>query len=248
MSGCKAPDQVGSILDDVRAAGDGAADEKAAKEARQTRASDPGVITRISAIHEGSPDGVRLRRELAALGISAGRLAASLKWLRDRSRAAPARARQRPEREPDGRPEIDVGTDLHVVAAAATDALRADQNLYQRDGALVHVLCAGEADERPGLLRGTPILRGMVAATLTLRMSAAAVWLREGKRGPSVTTPPGQIVAGVLAMGEWRGIRPMVGIVERPSLRPDGTIIDEPGYDAATGFLYCPNNQEFNAA
>lgn len=248
MSGCKAPDPVAAIIDEVRAAGDGALDEKAAKEARQLRAADPQVLGRIAAIHGGSPDGVRLRRELAAIGISAGRLAASLKWLRESKRAAPARGRQRPERVSDGRPEIDVGTDLHVVAAAATEALRADLNLYQRDGALVHVLHADEADERPGLLRGTPMLRTMASATLTLRMSAAAVWLIEGKRGPRVTTPPGQIVAGVLAMGEWRGIRPMVGIVERPSLRPDGTIIDEPGYDAATGFLYCPNNQEFNAA
>jgi hypothetical protein len=34
-----------------------------------------------------------------------------------------------------------------------------------------------------------------------------------------------------------------MGILEAPSLRPDGTVIDEPGYDAATGFVYIPNTE-----
>lgn len=34
--------------------------------------------------------------------------------------------------------------------------------------------------------------------------------------------------------------RPLAGIIESPILRPDGTILNPPGYDAATGFLHEP--------
>lgn len=251
MSARKATDQVQDILDAVRAAGEAAGDDaKASKSARQAKAAEPDVVSQIARIPEGSPDGLRLRRELAALGVAAGALKASLKWHRaSTGGGAPAQTGrpQASEIVSDGRPCIEIDTELHVVAAAATEALRSDDDLYQRDGALVHVLCASQEDERPGLMRGTPVLRPMVAATLLLRMCAVAMWIREGKRGPAVTTPPSQVVSGVLAMGEWRGLRHMVGIVERPSLRPDGTVIDEPGYDASTGFLYSPNAKEFRA-
>ena len=32
-----------------------------------------------------------------------------------------------------------------------------------------------------------------------------------------------------------------MGIVEVPTLRPDGSIIEQPGFDQATGLLYVPN-------
>jgi hypothetical protein len=39
----------------------------------------------------------------------------------------------------------------------------------------------------------------------------------------------------------WPGMRNLEGIVESPVLRPDGSILDQPGYDNATGLLYQPN-------
>ncbi len=44
----------------------------------------------------------------------------------------------------------------------------------------------------------------------------------------------------VLARGEYPGVRPLVGILEAPSIRPDGSIIQRPGYDRSTGYLYAP--------
>lgn len=83
-----APDSVTTIVDDVRTAGEGIVDPKAAKQARQDHAAAADVIARIADIPEGSPDAVRLRRELGMLGISAGALRASLKWHRDQLKAA----------------------------------------------------------------------------------------------------------------------------------------------------------------
>jgi hypothetical protein len=48
-------------------------------------------------------------------------------------------------------------------------------------------------------------------------------------------------VRAVLEAGSWKGVRHLRGVVEAPVMRPDGSILQEPGYDAATGYLYEPN-------
>jgi hypothetical protein len=52
----------------------------------------------------------------------------------------------------------------------------------------------------------------------------------------------------VEARAEWSGVRPLLGVIETPSMRPDGTLIDTPGYDAATGFVYIPGRAYPNVA
>lgn len=48
-------------------------------------------------------------------------------------------------------------------------------------------------------------------------------------------TPPTPVLAAVLEPKEWPNLRPLFGIVGAPVLRPDGTLLQEPGYDRATG-------------
>ena len=62
---------------------------------------------------------------------------------------------------------------------------------------------------------------------------------RGGSRGNS-TLPTDPVVHAVRARGEWSGIRPLTGIIETPSITPKGRLIDSPGYDRATGYLYVP--------
>jgi hypothetical protein len=47
-------------------------------------------------------------------------------------------------------------------------------------------------------------------------------------------TPPPAIITAALAPKEWPGLRPLLGIVGAPVLRPDGSLLQRPGYDAAT--------------
>ena len=47
-------------------------------------------------------------------------------------------------------------------------------------------------------------------------------------------TPPPAILTAALAPKEWPGLRPMLGIVGAPVLRPDGSLLQRPGYDPAT--------------
>lgn len=44
--------------------------------------------------------------------------------------------------------------------------------------------------------------------------------------------------------GQWRA-QPLVAVVNAPTLRPDGSILDKPGYDAATGLLFVNTAIEF---
>lgn len=53
-------------------------------------------------------------------------------------------------------------------------------------------------------------------------------------------TPATSLLAAALAPKEWPNLRPLAGIVGAPVLRRDGTLLQRPGYDPATG-LYLAN-------
>ena len=47
----------------------------------------------------------------------------------------------------------------------------------------------------------------------------------------------------LLAREEWPEIRYLLGVVEIPTLRADGSVIEKKGYDQTTGLLYIPNGK-----
>lgn len=143
----------------------------------------------------------------------------------------------------DPRPLIRVGTELHENVDKAIDALVFDRGLYQKEGALVHVTRApGEG----------PIVRQVSPAHMRERLTAAARWERQEKarKGDDIggnwirCIPPDNIVHACVHPGRAGDrIRSLLGIIEAPALRPDGSVIEEPGYDDATGFLYEPTEK-----
>jgi putative DNA primase/helicase len=50
----------------------------------------------------------------------------------------------------------------------------------------------------------------------------------------------------IARQGKWR-LPKLLMVTAAPSLRPNGTIIDQPGYDAETGVFYHPNGVDFPA-
>lgn len=152
-----------------------------------------------------------------------------------------------PRPPPDDRPEIIVGPDLHRVVDQAVAALaEGDPEAFQRDGRLVRVVLVADIEatsER--MTAGTPQIRTLPVATLRERLTSTARYLSfDGRSGDfKEKPPPSAVVAAVDARGEWDGIRPIAGIIETPSMRPDGTILDTPGHDAATGFVYAPQRE-----
>ena len=52
------------------------------------------------------------------------------------------------------------------------------------------------------------------------------------------TTPPAAVVNAVHVRGEWLGVPVITDVVECPVLRPDGTVLQTPGFDVDTGIFY----------
>ena len=148
---------------------------------------------------------------------------------------APARQRTRP-----GMPVVTLEAgELHNIATEAETALiDADAPFFIRGDALVRPVM----DDMPASHgRRTKVARlaGVTEPVMIDRLSRAAVWQKwDGRvRKHVVTDPPPKIAATVLSRdGEWR-FRRLAGVITTPTLRPDGTILSEAGYDAATQLL-----------
>jgi putative DNA primase/helicase len=88
---------------------------------------------------------------------------------------------------------------------------------------------------------GSPVVRGVKGGALdyTIDREMTFVGRAKGKKGEGqerkVSCP--QRVQGMIAgIGGDRVLMPLEGILQVPSMRPDGTIIEAPGYDPATGY------------
>ena len=53
------------------------------------------------------------------------------------------------------------------------------------------------------------------------------------------TDPPGWLAKVITAKTGERGLLALKGVITAPTLRPDGSIIDQPGFDSTTGLLLC---------
>lgn len=150
---------------------------------------------------------------------------------------------ERPRRVAD-RPTITLSTEEHEINDAAIDALGSDKSIYQRGGLLVRVTY-DDSPAASGIRRPlAPRIEAIPREILRERLAAAATWisLRETQNSVIETPahPPGWSVSAVHSRGRWRGIRYLEAVVEYPVLRPDGTILQDPGYDASTGLLLEP--------
>ena len=142
------------------------------------------------------------------------------------------------------RPTIQITTELHDTITESCSALAADRNVFARDGQLVNVIRCDEADADTYIGVGAPKIRIIAMATMRERLTRCATYVKADARRKNESVrciPKDDVVSGVLHRGEYPGIRPIVGILEAPSMRPDGSLIQRRGYDQRTGYLYEPN-------
>jgi len=141
----------------------------------------------------------------------------------------------------DRRPDVILTPDVHLTTEAILNGLKADPELYQRGGSLSHVIRAER--EEPGIEPGSPVVRAAPLSWLVDRTSAHVRCVRwNGKfKRYDATSPPSARVLAVKERGAWPGIRELRGVIEAPAMRPDGSVIQAAGYDAATRYLFEPN-------
>lgn len=149
----------------------------------------------------------------------------------------------------DRRPEIWPTAEIATTVTEAVEALRADPEIFVRGGALTRVIACDGTD--PGAVErdvGAPVMRRAVSPWITERLSLHARFMKMKSQGrgeakeevPVQMSPPGWIAAHVLARETWPGYRRLSGVVTSPTMRRDGSVVQEPGYDAASGLLYLP--------
>ena len=82
---------------------------------------------------------------------------------------------------------------------------------------------------------------------LRLALTKSARFQQFDKRANQWTNidAPGAVARSVCVASPWSGMAPLSGIVEAPILRHDGTLLDRPGYDEATGLLFDPGQTRF---
>ncbi len=140
---------------------------------------------------------------------------------------------------PDAKPTIRVrqGELPALVDQAERALLKANLGLYQRGGAVVQI--AETTEQAPdGSTRCVLRLHAVNDKRLTELLAGTARWerklVRENKVVP--TDPPTVIAQTYLARGGIGWHLPMLnGIIRTPTLRRDGSLLDQSGYDAATG-------------
>lgn len=163
----------------------------------------------------------------------------------------------------DARPEVKIGVDAWRIIEELADAMARDPRVYHRSYAIVTVVgIEPPAPAAESLPRAAPVIRELSPPAAVLRLTrhvkmiaplkptASEAAENTNRRAAHLAplpakwreiTPPQAIVAQFLAAGEWPGIRRLVGVSESPFMRPDGTICQSPGYDAATGYIYAPS-------
>jgi putative DNA primase/helicase len=110
--------------------------------------------------------------------------------------------------------------------------------IYQRGPFLVRAVIQ-EVDAAHGRKTKTAQLIQLDKAYLRLVLAEAARWERYNIRKNDwlATDPPSDIAAGILSrFGDWQ-FAPVCGVLTTPTMRPDGSILSEPGYDPATRLL-----------
>lgn len=65
-----------------------------------------------------------------------------------------------------------------------------------------------------------------------------AITLRNGEVGEVLENPPAGVCKSVLALQSNRRLKKLSAVITAPTLRPDGTVLSEPGFDVATGLLF----------
>lgn len=139
------------------------------------------------------------------------------------------------------RPTIRIDHDLARMTDELETALVAapELGLYQRAGAIVRI--RRDAPPPRGLRRAAGALTIGRAGSghLIECASRAARWVkRDGRRKKAEveTRPDRAVVTTYAERSSWR-LPPLTGIITGPTLRPDGSILARPGYDADTGLF-----------
>jgi len=75
---------------------------------------------------------------------------------------------------------------------------------------------------------------------------SGVMWCKKNAKGqPTIIDPPTKYANHYIARTGSRNVPALTGVITAPTLRPDGSLLDTPGYDATTGLIYDPGGVAF---
>ena len=146
-----------------------------------------------------------------------------------------------------------MGGDLADATAAALRVLASErdplQTVYVRGSMLVRPMRLEDRLSAGGVKRPMNAfsLRLVDADWLALRLAELADWYKVADLKMKPVDPPERVCRSVLAAAPWQGLPPLTGVIEAPTIRPDGSLLTTPGYDSVTGLLFDAGGTRFPA-
>jgi hypothetical protein len=135
--------------------------------------------------------------------------------------------------EDDVRVEVELAGNVECVAAGVARALAVRlpagsvvEHVYERNNALATVVKDGRGRLRPAALPKARLVEFLAPRVRLLKDD-----------GSELSRPPDWLRDAVFARQHWDGLPGLTGVIRCPVLRPDGTLLLEPGYDPATRLL-----------
>lgn len=136
-----------------------------------------------------------------------------------------------------------------VVDEAEQALLDKKVDVYQRFDSIVRVVRLTVSVDEEGVNRdtGALVIKPVTSTWLREQLARVAKWTKPQKSGARRIDPPMEIATTYIArVGDWR-LRFLQGVTQSPTLRADGTVLQKPGYDPASGMLYDPGVMSFPA-
>jgi Primase C terminal 2 (PriCT-2) len=151
----------------------------------------------------------------------------------------------------DPAPAIEITTKRHEVLEQTIRALARDRDIYTRGSSLVIVATTNEDSEA---LTGKTVLKQTPGGPTIIHLSEAVLGcyltrnadfyqfrIANGEPQAVDVHPPDWLIRATATRKLWPGLRELAGVVEAPFLRPDGSVVETPGYDPVTRTFYRPS-------
>lgn len=142
---------------------------------------------------------------------------------------------------------------LHAQVDAAQQVLiNNNSGIYQRAGQLVRIITE---ESKPKKTKGNHSIKRdsnslVITETdpiyLSETLGKLAMWIRFDERKKDYITKDCPIIVPktLIARKEW-DLPVLTGIIQSPTLRPDGSVFETPGYDEDTGLFFDPGQTQF---
>jgi len=148
------------------------------------------------------------------------------------------------ERESDDRPLLYLNAEYvqptyDSVIGEMSAALGSHDRVFQRGGFLT-LLRARQWGKGLDIVQMTAADVRSLVSTRARLMEWRYVAEKKKKLPCESFPPPRQHCIEIEKRVEHPGVKPITGVLHAPSIRPDGSLLQTPGYDVATGYYYEP--------